>query len=135
MAQIVFVLVLGAIVLFTWPRAGVVTVAAQRQDDLVLGLMLGQLVLLILAIPAAAAVAVTREKEGGTYELLYCSRLSVTQIILGKVAGALAVPLTLIVSVLPFTGMLAFRGAVDVTRSRWDTWSRWWPPWSLPSAA
>jgi ABC-type transport system involved in multi-copper enzyme maturation permease subunit len=112
--QVLFVVVLATIVLLTWPRAGVVSLATQREDDLILGLMLGQLALLILAVPATAAVALTGERERGTFELLYASRLSPAQIIAGKVLAAVTLPLLLILSGLPFTAMLGYRGAVDV---------------------
>ena len=75
-----------------------------------LALMLGQLVLLVLLVPGMAAVAVTGEREAGTLEMLYASRLSPLKIIIGKIGLAIAYPLLLLVSGLPFVALLAWRG-------------------------
>lgn len=112
--QICFVALLAALVLIAWPQGGLLTISASRQDDLLLGIMLGQLIVLILAVPGVAAVSLTSELESNTLEMLYTSRLSAAQIVLGKVLSAIAFPLLLLLSGLPFTGLLVFRGAVDL---------------------
>jgi ABC-type transport system involved in multi-copper enzyme maturation permease subunit len=113
--QVLFVLVLGTLVLATWPRQGVVSIASQGQDALLLGLVLAQLVMLILIVPGVAAVSITSEREQGTFEMLYASRLSATQLILGKLLCAIAYPLLLLLSGLPFLALLYYRGSVDLS--------------------
>lgn len=112
--QVLFVLVLGALVLSTWPRQGVVSIASQGQDSLLLGLILAQLVMMILIVPGVAAVAITSEREQGTFEMLYASRLSATQLIIGKLLCAIAYPMLLLVCGLPFVSLLYYRGSVDL---------------------
>jgi hypothetical protein len=46
-----FLFVLSALVLATWPQQGLVSLATQGQDNLLLGLVMGQLLVLILAVP------------------------------------------------------------------------------------
>jgi ABC-type transport system involved in multi-copper enzyme maturation permease subunit len=113
--QVLFVLTMAATVLFTWPQAGVVPLASQGRDDLLLGLVIGQLALLILFVPGVAAVSLTAEREGNTLEMLYASRLSPMQIIVGKALSALAFPAMLLLAGLPFAAMLRWRGDVDFT--------------------
>src|SRR5690554_5693007 len=75
--QVFFLLVLGVLVMLTWPQSGVLTgtfgagsaeaaevaSAARGQDQLLLSLVLGQIVLLLLFVPGIASVALTSEKE------------------------------------------------------------------------
>ena len=120
--QVVFVAVLALLVLGTWPQGGViggsVSIAgiaggSGAADSLMMGLVLGQLVLLILLVPGIASVAVTSEREAGTLEMLYASRLSPLQIIVGKIGLAVAYPALLLISGLPFVALLAWRGEVS----------------------
>lgn len=119
--QGLFVAALALVVLGTWPQGGVIggTVEIARAsgtsagDSLMLWLVLGQLVLLTLLIPGIAAVAITSEREGGTLEMLYASRLSAVQIIVGKIGLAVAYPLLLLISGLPFIALLAWRGELQ----------------------
>ena len=112
--HVAFVAALGLLVLATWPQQGLVALADRGRDDLLLGLILGQLVLLVLFVPGVAAVALTAEREGGTLEMLYASRLSPASIALGKIGSALGYPLLLLVAGLPFAALLAWRGDVRV---------------------
>ena len=87
-----------------------------RTDDrLLVGLIVGQLVMMVLFVPGVAATALTAEKEANTLEMLYASRLRPGQIIWGKIGLAIAFPLLLLVSGLPFLALLNWRGDV-VTR-------------------
>lgn len=116
--QGLFVAALALVVLGTWPQSGVIGGTVQiaqgsgssAGDSLMLWLVLGQLILLTLLVPGIAAVAITGEREGGTLEMLYASRLSAVQIIIGKIGLAVAYPLLLLVSGLPFVALLAWRG-------------------------
>ena len=81
-------------------------------DNLFDMLMLGQLVFLLLFVPGAAAVSLVSEMEVQTFEMLYASRLTPPQILFGKIIGATAFPIILLLSGLPFVGLLAHcRGA------------------------
>ncbi|CAN5597986.1 ABC transporter permease [soil metagenome] len=111
--QVLFVAVLGAIVMATWPQQGMLTLSAQGQDTLLLSLIFGQLVLLVLLVPGIAAVAITGEKEAMTMEMLYASRLTPVQIVLGKIVAAVSYPVMLLLSGLPFVALLSWRGEVS----------------------
>src|SRR5439155_22801586 len=111
--QALFVLVLALLVLASWPQGGVVSLASQAQDDLLLGLLLGQVALLVLFVPGVGAVLLTVEKEAGTMEMLYASRLSPVQIIFGKIGLWLSCPLLLLLSGIPFVALLSWRGGVN----------------------
>lgn len=116
-----FVAVLAILVLLTWPQGGVLAgtlaigdaaAAGPASDDLLMGLVLGQLVLLMLLVPGIASVSLTSEREGNTLEMLYASRLKPLSIILGKIGIAVAYPILLLASGLPFVAMLGWRGEV-----------------------
>src|SRR5688572_17023339 len=79
--QIVFVGVLAVMVLGSWPQGGVAEGSAElggggagaaarsvvrNADRFLLGLTLGQIVLLVLCVPGVAAVAVSGEREQNT---------------------------------------------------------------------
>ncbi|MGH7215057.1 MAG: ABC transporter permease, partial [Tepidisphaeraceae bacterium] len=117
--QVLFVATLAAMVMFTWPQGGILSVAAQGKDQLLMGLVIGQLVLLVLFVPGIAAVALTGEKEQNTLEMLYASRLTPSQIIWGKILGSISFPILLLVSGLPFLALLHWRGAVDAPKLGW----------------
>jgi ABC-type transport system involved in multi-copper enzyme maturation permease subunit len=119
--QIVFVAVLALMVLGSWPQQGVLEGSAQvsgashvvrGSDRFLLGLTLGQIVLLVLFVPGVAAVAVSGEREQNTLEMLYASRLKARQIIAGKIAVAVGYPLLLLIMALPFVALLNWRGDV-----------------------
>src|SRR5687768_17934290 len=88
--QVAFVAVLSVLVLATWPQGGMLSMAAQGRDDLLTGLVVAQLVLFVLFVPGLAAVSLTGEKEQNTLEMLYATRLSPMEIIVGKVLAAVA---------------------------------------------
>jgi ABC-type transport system involved in multi-copper enzyme maturation permease subunit len=110
---VVFVGLLSTLVLATWPQQGLVALATKGQDNLLLGLVMGQLLLLILAVPGVASVQLTEEKEGNTLEMLYATRLSPISIVLGKLGSAVAFPVMLLLAGLPFLALLNYRGDVD----------------------
>src|SRR5207253_6278496 len=119
--QILFVAVLAVMVLGSWPQQGVLEGSARLArssnvvrgaDRFLLGLTLGQIVLLVLFVPGVAAVAVSGEREQNTLEMLYASRLRPGQIIAGKVAVAIGYPLLLLIMALPFVALLNWRGDV-----------------------
>src|SRR5688572_8775768 len=114
--QIAFVAVLAFMVLTSWPQGGVLAVAAQGRDDLLLGVVVGQLVLLTLFVPGIAATAIVGERDANTFEMLYASRLSAGQIVTGKVLSAVSFPLLLIITGLPFIALLVWRGDVNVEK-------------------
>src|SRR5437762_12109534 len=128
--QILFVAVLAVMVLGSWPQGGVVAGSVTRAaggghgvvraaDKFLLGLTLGQIVLLVLFVPGVAAVAVSGEREQNTLEMLYASRLKPGQIIAGKVAVAIGYPLLLLLMALPFVALLNWRGDVRGTDLLW----------------
>jgi len=117
--QLLFVLALGAAVLLGWPRGGVMSMSARSSDDLLMALVMGQAIVMILAVPGLAAVSITGEREALTLEMLYASRLTAVQIVIGKVLSAISFPVLLMISALPFLGLLNFRGAVDTNVLVW----------------
>jgi len=118
--QIAFVAVLAFLVLMSWPQGGVLAVAAQGRDDMLLGIVVGQLVLLTLFVPGIAATAIVGERDANTFEMLYASRLSAGQIVMGKVLSAISFPLLLIITGLPFIALLVWRGDVNAEKLVWS---------------
>src|SRR4051812_24682600 len=111
--QLLFVAVLALMVLGSWPQGGVLQSGVVRSGDrFLIGLTLGQIVLLVLFVPGVAAVAVSGEREQNTLEMLYASRLRPRQIIAGKAAVAIGYPLLLLLMALPFAALLNWRGEV-----------------------
>ncbi len=117
---LLYIFLLGALLLVTWPQGGLLSLSARSEDDLLLGLMLGQTVVLILAVPGVAAASLTTERETNTFEMIYASRMSPLEIVLGKLMSAIGFPILLMIAGLPFVGLLAFRGAVNTDILLWS---------------
>src|SRR5688572_5159769 len=117
--QVSFVAVLTLLVLATWPQRGMISLESRGQDALLLGVILGQLVLLVLFVPGVASVSITAERELGTLEMLYASRLSPWQLVVGKLLATIGYPMILLASGLPFVGLLNYRGDVDSNSLLW----------------
>src|SRR5881275_2895654 len=128
--QVAFVAVLAVMVLGSWPQQGVMEGSVELAtrsagamtrgaDRFLLGLALGQIVVLVLSVPGVAAVAISGEREQNTLEMLYASRLRPGQIIAGKVGVAIGYPLLLLLMALPFVALLNWRGDVRGTDLLW----------------
>lgn len=110
---VVFIGLLSTLVLTTWPQQGLIALATKGQDNLLMSLVMGQLLVLILTVPGVASVQLTEEKEGNTLEMLYATRLSALSIIGGKLGAAICFPVMLLLAGLPFLALLNYRGEVD----------------------
>jgi len=108
--QVFFVATLAVLFLSAWPQGGVYSLASGAQDNLLLGLVMGQLVLLALFVPGMASVALSGEREANTLEMLYASRLGASRIIVGKVLSVISYPVLLLITGLPFVALLNWRG-------------------------
>ncbi len=80
-----------------------------------LTVMVATLVQVCVISPSLTAGAISGEKERQTYDLLLISLLSPWQIVLGKLAAALAFALLLIIAALPIAGLAFLFGGVSGT--------------------
>lgn len=101
--QFLYVVFLGVLVYFDWPRGESATLrdsagVARQLFDL---FFLGQFFLVALVAPSFAAGAITGEKERKTYEMLLASPLKPSVILIGKLLSSLSFLMLLIVSSLP----------------------------------
>ncbi|MGS0765268.1 ABC transporter permease [Syntrophomonas curvata] len=71
-----------------------------------------QLMLVSFVTPAFTAGVISGERERQTLDLLVCTRLSATSIILNKLLASIAYILLLIISSLPFFGVVYFFGGI-----------------------
>lgn len=114
--QLLCIAILGAVVLATWPQKGFVSLANASRDELALWLILGQLVIIMIFVPGFGALSISTECECNSFEMLYASRLSAAQIIVGKLLSVLSWPLILLLSSAPFMAMAYYRGGIDLIR-------------------
>ena len=70
--------------------------------------------LVFLVVPGFAAASITSERETGTYDLLFSTTLSASQIIWGKFTAAMTQSITLFVSMIPLVGLCFLFGGVTV---------------------
>ncbi|MFQ3664029.1 MAG: ABC transporter permease subunit [Chloroflexaceae bacterium] len=80
-----------------------------------LTVMVATLVQVCVISPSLTAGAISGEKERQTYDLLLISLLSPWEIVLGKLAAALAFALLLIIAALPIAGLAFLFGGVSGT--------------------
>jgi len=110
---VVFLFALAGLVMLMWPEGGVYSVAARSSQRLFITLSLALLTLVCLCAPAFTAVSITREKEQGTYDMLYHTMLRPGQIVMGKFVAGVGLLLVLIFSSLPMMGACFVLGGVS----------------------
>lgn len=75
-----------------------------------------QLVLLVLAVPGLAAGAIAGERERQTLDLLLVTRLTVAQVVVGKLLAATGFALLLLIASLPVFGLIFLFGGLSLYR-------------------
>ncbi len=95
--------------------AGTPTIAAMAAlgEKMFVSVVGTQLVLVLLAAPAATAGSICLDRSRGSLTHLLVTDLSDAEIVLGKLAARLAPVLTLVAATLPFLGLLTLLGGVD----------------------
>ena len=101
------------LVLWSWPRGDVLTLAALASQRVIYVVGLGQLVLLLFIMPGVTAASIVRERHTGALELLQVSRLSPATILLGKWFGCAAFALLLLLSSMPCVVLCMMLGTLD----------------------
>jgi ABC-type transport system involved in multi-copper enzyme maturation permease subunit len=113
--QLVYVVLLGAVVYAAWPEAKKIDMtnpeAAKTLVDL---FFLGQYLLASLMAPSFAAGAIAGEKERKSYEMLLASPLRPGAIVLGKLLASLSHLAILIFSSLPIVMLCLPLGGVSL---------------------
>ncbi len=111
-----YVGMLGLVVYAAWPQPEAQRIdlsnpeASRRLVDL---FFLGQYLLASLMAPSFAAAALTGEKERKTYEMLLASPLAPAAVLVGKLLGALAHVVLLVVASLPIVVLCLPLGGVS----------------------
>ena len=96
-----FIALLCGLALLMWPSGGVYSLAAQSSHRLFSLLPVVFLTMAALVAPAFTAVSVTTEKERRTFDMLYDSLLSPSEIVAGKFVGGAGFTMLLILASLP----------------------------------
>jgi len=111
----VYVGLLGAVVFVAWPTEMRIDMTGRSEQALRLVNMffLGQYLLIVLMTPSFAAGALTREKEGKTYEMLLASPMRPAAIVLGKLLASLCHLAVLVFASLPIVMLCLPLGGVS----------------------
>lgn len=100
-----FLWILGLLLIALWPEGGVYSVAASTGRTLFSVLSAGFIGLVTLCAPSFTATAICMEKERETWELLWDSLLTPSEIIVGKFTSGIGFALILIFCSLPLMGI------------------------------
>ena len=112
---VMFVTVLSLLALSIWPSSEMSIQRAALHARLFLAMIFsGQLVMLALFAPPFAATGITAERESHTWETLYYSLLRPDQILIGKLVGAIAFLLILMLLSLPTGAVCILLGGVTL---------------------
>jgi ABC-type transport system involved in multi-copper enzyme maturation permease subunit len=114
--QIVFSLVLAALLLLRWPTDAHVALTGEQSQQVLRVVSFGMLVGLILLAPVFPATSVVRERQKGTLALLLNSPLSPWSILIGKLVGVLGFILLLLVLSFPAAAACYAMGGIDLFR-------------------
>jgi len=96
--QSLFFLVLMGLLRLLWPADGLQDLGGHESHRIFSILAIGELLMVMLCAPAFTAVAITGEKERNTWEGLFATLLKPWEIAMGKIVGALAFLLLLVMS-------------------------------------
>ena len=115
MPALFLLVTMGLIVLF-WPKDGLQAVGGKDAAHILSVLAIGELLMAALFAPAFTAAALTSERERNTLESLFATALKPWEIAVGKMVGALAFLVLLVV--LGSAGLAAplLLGGVDGTQ-------------------
>ena len=96
--QVLFLLVLAAMVWLLWPVDGLQDIGGQQGRLIFSVLAVAQLLMVVAFAPTLTATAFTLERERNTLESLFATAMKPRQIVLGKIVGALGFLLLLVLS-------------------------------------
>ncbi len=113
--QAMFLLVTVGLVLLLWPADGLQDIGGQQARRILSILAIGELVLVMLFAPAFTAASLTSEVEHNTLESLFFTAMKPTEIAFGKMVGALAFLVILVLSGVPALAMTFLLGGVTAT--------------------
>ncbi|RYX80852.1 hypothetical protein EON83_26810 [bacterium] len=111
-----YVALLGAFVTANFPADQSVDLqhdGGRRANDLFQTIFWGQIVLILVIIPALATGALAQERERQTLQPLLLTPLSPLQIVWGKAGGVLSLVGLLLVATIPLTSLCFLLGGVD----------------------
>ncbi len=111
-----YVALLGALATANFPADQSVDLqhdGGRRANDLFWAIFWGQIVLILVIIPALATGALAQERERQTLQPLLLTPLSPLQIVWGKAGGVLSLIGLMLISTLPLTSLCFLLGGVD----------------------
>ncbi|MCD4826118.1 MAG: ABC transporter permease [Phycisphaerae bacterium] len=104
--------VMAGLLWLLWPLDGLQDVGGQQARRILGILAIGELVMIALFAPALTAAALTSEKEHNTLESLFTTTMKPWEIVLGKMVGALAFLVLLVLSGTPALAAVFLLGGV-----------------------
>ena len=104
---------LSALALAMWPASGVNPAGSLYSRLFLTVILCGQLIMLALFTPPFSSTSITHEREENTWEMLHFSLLRSDHILIGKLIGAVAFLLILVVFSLPVGGSCFLLGGVS----------------------
>lgn len=116
---VAYLVLFSLIVLWSWPRGNVLSLAAIASRRMVYVVGLGQLLLLLAVIPGLTAASIVLERGSGALELLQVSRLRPITILAGKWLGCVLFALLLLLSSVPLVTLCFFLGTLDTQLVGW----------------
>jgi len=117
LTQWLFVVVIALVVWLAWPRTPKLQVNQAAVTQQMFSLFWGGLYFAISIVAASlSAVAITREKESGCFELLCTTGMSTSRMLMGKFLSVVGFLLLLVVSSVPITAACYLIGSVNWQR-------------------
>jgi ABC-type transport system involved in multi-copper enzyme maturation permease subunit len=103
---------LGFILFMLWPRTGVLSTFDSNE---IFSVFLGaNLALIIMLVPAFTATAITGEREGRSFDILFTTALTPFEILAGKLFSALAMVFSVVIVSMPVTAVCALSGGISI---------------------
>jgi ABC-type transport system involved in multi-copper enzyme maturation permease subunit len=104
--------VLTLIILALWPRSGIFS--ETNSNELFTVFLGAELALMILLTPAFTATSITSERENSSFDVLFTSLLTPTEIMFGKLCASLGMALLFVAVSLPVTAVCALSGGISL---------------------
>ena len=110
--MLAFVLILAAILILLWPANGIFSLASEGSMQIFVIFLMANLTLICLFVPALSSSAVTSERENRSFDLLFTSLLTPTEILTGKLFASLSMILGVVVISMPIGAICSLSGGI-----------------------
>jgi ABC-type transport system involved in multi-copper enzyme maturation permease subunit len=109
---LVLILSLAGTLVLLWPRTGIF--AETNTNEIFTVFLNLNLALIILLVPGFVSTTITQERENRSFDMLFTTLLSPSEILVGKLLASLAIAFLVVITSVPIPAVCALSGGISV---------------------